>query len=194
MLMYQCHAVAFTNAEIDGFGGTRTRDINRGKEADASFRPMKPAITAPYGSDGHDCPWPNLVVEVAYSETLNHAKEALKYWLSPGRAHDCIIVKIDPVSQGQIPVRMRAWHYCIEDRRTINTIPHRTMFEFGTQDGTGAPLNISQGQCIINISLRCLYHDLMPPAQIPQTLNDPIQLDFYFAQRAIARAYMHNIH
>ena len=22
MLMYQCHAVAFTNAEIDGFGGT----------------------------------------------------------------------------------------------------------------------------------------------------------------------------
>jgi hypothetical protein len=46
-------------------------------------------------------------VEVAYSETLDHVEEALNYWLSPGRAHDCIIVKIDPVPQGQVPVRMR---------------------------------------------------------------------------------------
>ncbi|CAG8705578.1 11201_t:CDS:2, partial [Gigaspora rosea] len=51
--------------------------------------------------------WPNLVVEVAYSESLNHAKEALSYWLSPGHAHNCIIVKIDPVPQGETPVRMR---------------------------------------------------------------------------------------
>lgn len=28
-----------------------TRDRNRGKEADASFRPKKPAVTAPNGSD-----------------------------------------------------------------------------------------------------------------------------------------------
>ncbi|CAG8709295.1 20914_t:CDS:2, partial [Racocetra persica] len=135
MLLYQCNAVAFTNAEIYSFG---TRDENRGKEA------------------------------------------------------DCIIVKIDPALQGQVPVRMRAWHYCIEDRRTRNTIPYKTSFEFGTQDGTGAPLSILQGQCIINISLRCLYHDLKPPARIPQNLNDPIQLDFYFAQHAIIQAY--NIH
>jgi hypothetical protein len=46
-------------------------------------------------------------VEVAYTETLDHVKEALRYWLSPGRAHDCIIVKIDPVPQGQVPTRMR---------------------------------------------------------------------------------------
>lgn len=46
-------------------------------------------------------------MEVAYSETLDHVEESLRYWLSPGRAHDCIIVKIDPVPQGQVPVRMR---------------------------------------------------------------------------------------
>ena len=46
-------------------------------------------------------------MEVAYTETLDHVKEALKYWLSPDRAHNCIIVKIDPVPQGQVPVRMR---------------------------------------------------------------------------------------
>ncbi|CAG8625789.1 17055_t:CDS:2 [Cetraspora pellucida] len=44
----------------------------------------------------------------------------------------------------------------------------------------------------VNVSLRCLYHDLKPPARIPQNLNDPIQLDFYFVQHAIIQAY--NIH
>ncbi|CAG8447546.1 5029_t:CDS:2 [Diversispora eburnea] len=79
-------------------------------------------------ADGtNDFPWPNLVVEVAYTETLDHVEEALKYWLSPGHAHDCIIVKIDPVPQGQVPVRMRAWYYFIEDRKIRNTIPYRTM-------------------------------------------------------------------
>jgi hypothetical protein len=124
-----------TNAAIYSCGATGTRDRNRGKEADASFRPRKIAVDAPNGSNGNDRPWPNLVVEIAYTETLDHVEETLIYWLSPGRAHDCIIVKIDPVPQDQIPVRMRAWHYCISDRRT-RRIPHRTMFEFGTQDGT----------------------------------------------------------
>ncbi|CAG8758351.1 2891_t:CDS:2 [Dentiscutata erythropus] len=184
-----CRNADNTPAEILGFGATRTRDENRRKEADASFRPRKPAVTAPDGSDGISEPWPNLVVEVAYFETLGHVEETLKYWLDPDHAHDCIIVKIDPVPEGQMPARMRAWHYCKEDRRTRNTIPYRTSFEFGTQDGTGAPLNILQGQCIINISLRSLYHDLKPPTQIPLNLNDPIQLDFYFIQQAFILAY-----
>ncbi|CAG8470291.1 5711_t:CDS:2 [Diversispora eburnea] len=173
MLLYQCNAVAFTNTEIYSFGAT--------------------TVTPPNGSDRNDFPWPNLVVEVAYTETLDHVEEALHYWLSPCRAHDCIIVKIDPVPQGQVPVRMRAWHYCVSaGRGTRNIVPLVTMFEFGTQDGTGTATNINQGQCIINISLSCLYHELKPPTRIPQNLPDPIPLDFYFAQRAVARAF--NIH
>ncbi|CAI2188300.1 3819_t:CDS:2, partial [Funneliformis geosporum] len=39
----QCGNADGTDAEIYGFGSTRTRDRNRGKEADASFRPTKPA-------------------------------------------------------------------------------------------------------------------------------------------------------
>ena len=68
-------------------------------------------------------------------------------------------------------------------------------FEFGTQDGTGAPLNIAQGQCIINISLSCLYHDFKqpdppaPPIQPQTLLPDPIPLDFYFVQRAIREVF-----
>ncbi|RHZ82173.1 hypothetical protein Glove_113g66 [Diversispora epigaea] len=186
----QCGNADGTNAEIYGFGATRTRDRNRGKEADASFRPKKPAVTAPNGSDGNDLPWPNLVVEVAYTETLDHVEEALCYWLSLGRAHDCIIVKIDPVPQGQVPARMRAWHYCVSAGRGKRNIPPLvTEFEFGTQDGTGAQLNIVQGQCVINVSLRCLYHDLKPTVQMPQNLPDPIPLDFFFVQHAITEAF-----
>ena len=72
-------------------------------------------------------------------------------------------------------------------------------FEFGTQDGTGAPLNILQGQCIINIPLDCLYHNVKPPIQIPRNiLPDPIPIDFFFVQNALTNAYgiqgmLHNI-
>jgi len=211
-IVKRCINADGTDAEIYNCGATRTRDRNRGKEADASFRPKKLAVNAPHGSNGNDRPWPNLVVEVAYTETLDHVEEALKYWLSPGRAHDCIIVKIDPVPQDQVPVRMRVWHYCISDRRT-RRIPHRTMHEFGTQDGTGTALNIAQGQCILNTSLDCLYHDFKqpnlpappiqpnlpappiqpnlpaPPIQPQTLLPDPIPLDFYFVQRAIREMF-----
>ncbi|RHZ84416.1 hypothetical protein Glove_82g82 [Diversispora epigaea] len=77
-------------------------------------------------------------------------------------------------------------------RGTRNTVPLVATFEFGTQDGTGTATNINQGQCTINISLSCLYHELKPLTQIPQNLPDPIPLDFYFVQRAITRTF--NIH
>ncbi|CAG8449054.1 hypothetical protein C2G38_2218937 [Gigaspora rosea] len=80
---------------------------------------------------------------------------------SPSRAHDCIIVKIDPVPKGEMPVRMKAWHYCVSDRRTRSNIPARTMFEFGTKDGTGAPLNILKA------------------------LPDPITIDFFLVRPAL---------
>ncbi|RIA83966.1 hypothetical protein C1645_832996 [Glomus cerebriforme] len=184
-IMDACRPVKGTPSQIYSIGSTKTRDRNCEKEADASFRLKKLAVTAPNGSDKNDNPWPNLVVEVAYTETLDHVKEALKYWLSPDHAHDCIIVKIDSVPQGQVPVRMRAWHYCISDRRIRNNILARTMFEFGMQDDVGTVLNILPGQCIINIPLSCLYHNLKPPIQIPQNLPDPILLDFFLVQSAI---------
>ena len=45
----------------------------------------------------------NLVIEVAYNETITHVTEKVRdYWLKPGRVHDAIIVKIDPVPQDQM--------------------------------------------------------------------------------------------
>lgn len=188
-ILESCRNANRTDAEIYSYGSTRTQADRSAKEADDSFRPEKLAATYPNGSDGKARPWPNLIVEVAYSETIDHVTEKVRdYWLRPNRAHDVIVVKIDPVQQGQIPSRMKAWHYCVTDRRTRNALPVRTEFEFGTKNANGTPLNIQQGACVINISRSCLYHDLRPPAQIPQNVPDPIALDFFFIQRAILRA------
>ncbi|CAG8475713.1 3752_t:CDS:2 [Acaulospora morrowiae] len=74
----------------------------------------------------------------------------------------------------------QAWHFCVRDRpRRTADIQPRTYFEFGIQDKYGNPTNIIPGQCVINISLDCLYHDAFPRITIHrQLLPDPIALDF----------------
>ncbi|CAG8545430.1 6353_t:CDS:2, partial [Diversispora eburnea] len=73
-----CRGANRTNATIIG-----TRADDSGKEEDLSFRPMKPRVP-----------------------TLTGKSE--NYWLKDySRAHDAIVVKIDPVSVGEIPSRMQ---------------------------------------------------------------------------------------
>lgn len=61
-----------------------------------------------------DCPWPNIVVEVAYTESVEHVLEKVKnYWLKPNRAHDAIVVKIDPVPAGDRPIYMKVSYFYI---------------------------------------------------------------------------------
>ncbi|CAG8782344.1 30790_t:CDS:2, partial [Racocetra persica] len=162
--------VVGTDASILNIGATRTRADSSGKEADASFHPMKQ----------RNEPWPNIIVEVAYFESIDHVFEKVKnYWLKDlSRAHDAIVVKIDPVPEGETPSRMQ------KDKR--GELHHRTHFEFGTHDGAGNPLNISRGICIIKINLDCLYHQIYPGIQVPRDiLPDPIELDFSFVRDEI---------
>ncbi|RHZ61367.1 hypothetical protein Glove_348g28 [Diversispora epigaea] len=193
-LMNACRDIMRTNAQIYNLGATRTRGNGSGKESDASFGPEKQEVTPPNGSDGNAEPWPNIVIEVAYLETVQHVMDKVQtYWLHDDRVHDVIVVKINPVSKGQLPSRMKAWHFCISSGRLPNgTIPAKTMFEFGTRDEFGNVLNIQQGACVINIQLDCLYHDLLPNIQIPKNiLPDPIVLDFFFVRHAILKIGKH---
>ncbi|CAG8740616.1 24267_t:CDS:2 [Cetraspora pellucida] len=104
-----CSGVDDTDASILNIGATRIRADNSGKEADASFRPMKQRVPESTGSDGMNEPWPNIIVEVAYSESIDHVFEKVKnYWLKDlSRAHDAIVVKVDPVPEGETPSRMQ---------------------------------------------------------------------------------------
>ncbi|CAG8594498.1 8904_t:CDS:2 [Acaulospora morrowiae] len=188
-IMDACRNVKWTPAHIFSIGSTRTYADGSAKEADNSFRPEKPEVKFPNGIDKGTRPWPNLVIEVAYSETIDHVTDrARNYWLKPDRVHDVIVVKIEPVLEGQIPTRMIAWHYCISDKRTRFNFPARTTFEFGTIDENGTPLAFPQGACVINIALSCLYHDVHSSITIPSSLPHPIPIDFLFIQNAIITA------
>ncbi|CAG8826535.1 5833_t:CDS:2, partial [Gigaspora rosea] len=78
-------------------GSIRTRAGGTGREPDGSLITRgKPNVN----SNGHEGPvshkpWPNLVIEVAFSEFENHLLNAVKYYLLHlGRAHDAIAVKL----------------------------------------------------------------------------------------------------
>ncbi|RHZ43781.1 hypothetical protein Glove_856g42 [Diversispora epigaea] len=185
--------VDHTDATILGLGSTQTRADNCGKGPDASFRPVKSQVQAPNGSDGQNFPWPNLIIEVAYLESTMHVLNEVKnYWLKDlSRVHDAIVVKIDPISEGEMPSRMQAWHFCASDRITRKgDLPARTHFEFGTHDQFGNVLNSTPGTCIIRIELDCLYHQVYSGTQIPRgILPDPIELDLSYVRDKILFAH-----
>jgi len=196
-IIMECSPVYETNASIGNQGATRTRADNSQKEADQCFRPTKPLVQSPSGRDGDRAAWPNLVIEVAYSESESHVlKKVKEFWLGNfSRVHDVIVIKIDPVSEKyEPPTRMQAWHFCITDKRfRYRDIEHRTYFEFGTHDKDGNPTNIQPGQCVIKISLDCLYHDYdntKVDITIPRRLlSDPIVLDFLSIREKFFRMY-----
>ncbi|CAJ0828338.1 1896_t:CDS:2, partial [Entrophospora sp. SA101] len=158
LMMKQCSPADETDAEIYSFGATTTRVSGSGKESDQPFRPRKSKVISPYGSDGKNKPWPNLVVEVAFSESIRHFKEkAWNYWLHNNHAHDVIVIKIDYVPNDQIPQRMKASTYVQQKLKPINK------FEFGTHDENENSLNYLQGTCVIRIPLDCLYYNVKPP-------------------------------
>ncbi|CAG8640347.1 7944_t:CDS:2 [Paraglomus brasilianum] len=160
-------------------GATTTNSHRSGKEADGSIRPeCKPQV--PHGgSDGGNEPWPSLVIEVAYAMTEVELKKKIEtYWLTPNRAHDAIGINFNYVP-GMRPTEMTAWHYCINNQ-TANGALTPIMYEFGTVDHQGNPINIVPGQCVINIPLRCLYDGMPPTFMIPSPpLPDPISIDLF---------------
>ncbi|CAG8732478.1 3895_t:CDS:2, partial [Racocetra persica] len=152
LIKKECIPVYGTDAEIFSLAATRTRVKNHCKEPDGSFRPEKSSVELPDGSDGLDAPWPNLVVEVASSESVSHVKEkARSYWLYNNRVHDVIIVKLYDAAENQVPRRMKVWHYCISGTYVQYKLKPKNKFEFGTQDANGDPLNYKEGTRVISI-------------------------------------------
>ncbi|RHZ45864.1 hypothetical protein Glove_645g6 [Diversispora epigaea] len=175
-----------TNADILSLGATTTRSHGCAKEADASFRPnQKPHVNAG-GSDGGTRPWPNIVVEFAYSQSEADLKnKAETYWLQPGRAHDVIAIKIGRFIPPEIPSVMTAWHYCINNRTIVGALSP-LMYEFGTIDRQGNQINLQPGQCVISIQIGCLYHGMQSTFVIPShLLPNAITIDLYYVQCAI---------
>ncbi|CAG8735331.1 4479_t:CDS:2, partial [Gigaspora margarita] len=169
LMIEQCRPVNRTDAKIYLLGATRTCAKGFCKEPDGSFRPDKSAVDLPNGSDGLTAPWPNIVIEVASSESVSHAKDkARNYWLHGNRVHDVIIVKLYYDSKSPVPNRMKAWHYCALGTSVQQKLKPKNKFEFGTHDANGDLLNYEEETCVIKIPLDCLYHDVEPSIQVPR--------------------------
>ncbi|CAG8596791.1 21815_t:CDS:2 [Cetraspora pellucida] len=169
------------------FALAATKAESMGKEADGCIRPKKKPGVDSDGCDGLHQPWPNLVVEVAYSESEEHLFDKIKnYWLRPNRVHDVIAIKIEPSKAPEmIPSRMTAWYFCT-DNRIANDNLNPIEYEFGTIDKFGNRLNIQPGQCIINIQLECLYKGMQSDFQLPtHALPNPISIDLCYVQSSI---------
>ncbi|CAI2173094.1 1576_t:CDS:2 [Funneliformis geosporum] len=177
-------SVKSTNLGILSSGSMSTKSRGSGKEADASYIPVvKPQVNNG-GSDGSNQPWPNLVVEVAYSETEANIKNKVEnYWLATGRAHDAIVIKLKPIDSATAPSCMTAWHYCTNVRTAAGAL-NPTMYEFGTVDRQGNLINPQLGQNVIYIQLNCLYHEVPANFVIPP-LPNPIPIDLFHARFAI---------
>jgi len=145
-------------------------------------------------------PWPNLVVEIAYTESeAKVIRKVADYWLQPGRTHDAIVIKVDKsIAPARVPSVMTAYHYCVNNQTAAGAL-NATMYEFGTVGRGGNPINLQPGQRVINIQLACLYHGvpanvlnppLPPPPQLPQpnpfaTIPNPITIDLYHVRFAV---------
>ncbi|CAG8624134.1 362_t:CDS:10, partial [Diversispora eburnea] len=155
-------------------GDSRTRVGGRGKEADESFVPFdKPEINS-NGREGPNShkPWPNLVIEVAFSETEDHLLNAVKdYWLYQGRAHDAIAVKL--VRSDTIISKIKVWHFCTDDRTPMGDLVPVSEFEFETIDDNDQFL-IEPQQYTINIRIECLFHGMPPTFQTPSSIPNPL--------------------
>ncbi|CAG8582896.1 7504_t:CDS:2 [Ambispora gerdemannii] len=183
--------VASTNSDLIFFGATTTKTPQRGSEADGSITPVGKLQVPSGGSDGGNKPWPNLVIEVAYAVTEAELKKKIEtYWLAPNRAHDAIGINFNYIP-GMRPTEMTAWHYCINNRTAVGALAP-IMYEFGTIDRQGNPLNIVPGQCVINIPLRCLYDGMPPTFVIPSPpLPDPISLDLFHVRSWITLSHFY---
>jgi len=193
--------VRSTNVGILADGSKTTKAPRTGKEADASWLPVsKPQLNGGGCDPSGSQPWPNLIVEVAYSQSEEQVRNKVEqYWLRGGRAHDAIAIKIDElVAPATRPSVMTAWHYCINNQTIIGAL-NPTMYEFGTVGRGGNQINLQPGQCVINIPLACLYHGVPanvinppppPPPQLPPpnpiaTVPNPVPIDLYHVQFAI---------
>ncbi|CAG8787182.1 45720_t:CDS:2, partial [Gigaspora margarita] len=136
-----------------------TRAGNMEKEADGSFIPSNKPYVNSNGREGSDShlPWPNLAIEVTSLETKAHLLDAIKnYWLSSGRAHDAIALKL--VRSDTIISRIKVWHFCT-DNRTLGELVPVTEFGFETIDDNNQIL-IQPQQFTININTECLFYKM----------------------------------
>ncbi|CAI2176153.1 20274_t:CDS:2, partial [Funneliformis geosporum] len=154
---------AFQYLVYESCSATPGRRISgSGKQSDASFVPKLLPKPAQNPCDAEGNPWPNIIVEVANSQSLaSIIQKTTQFWLAPNRVEDVIVLKLwkwnSTRDQNGTSLRRLTVQRSPQNARG-HYLPVQAI-EFGTIDATNQPYNgcTAVGMCVLNISPRCIY-------------------------------------
>ncbi|CAG8707019.1 15455_t:CDS:2, partial [Funneliformis mosseae] len=157
---------------------------NKYEEPDACFIPIRlleasNAVLNPCDRNGS--PWPTIILEVASSETLQHARDKINdNWLVHDRCEDVIVIKIGnwegrrSNKTTQRPLRrLRCLKFC--RTATLQQNPNATTFEaieeieFGSTYANGGESYFCTGPHMkwLTINCNCIYAGCPQPPPLP---------------------------
>ncbi|KAF0339061.1 hypothetical protein F8M41_016383 [Gigaspora margarita] len=180
---------------IRGWGATSLFDLATGKykEPDACFVPrcllnLPNPVPNPCNYNGN--PWPTIVLEVVFFETLGHVKDKINnFWLGPNRCEDVISLN------WAIGVPSACLKFC--QHTTLQLDQNATTFdpiqeiEFGTVGANGRASNFCSAPQMkwLTIDRDCIYvgcpAPLSPLPVLSQTSAPEVTIDLYKIQQAI---------
>jgi hypothetical protein len=139
----------------------------RGKEPDMSLTPLGLPIGGNILDNGHGCPFPNLVIEVAYkNEPLNGLRGVVLDWLSPQTSVQVAI---------GIKVFIRRGDRRYRAILAVRNVPQLQEVEFGDVDDLGVA--VGAGPITLAFSLTLLYQGVALPPQLANLVNPTITIE-----------------
>jgi hypothetical protein len=150
-------------------------------EPDAAMTPLgklNPGAGAPFAADASGVAFPNVLVEVAFGETLLHAQRKAVDWVGPlTTVQQAIVIKI---SEEALVDGGRTLVACSYVRGEGAANPVQTIdFSYPAYQLAGAGVAGMQ----LHVPLAGLFFGV--PGGIPAGLADPIMLDLFWMQRQV---------
>jgi hypothetical protein len=135
-------------------------------------------------ADGSGNRWPNIIVEVAFSETEEHVLAKAEEWLNTAQNPDhgvqqVIVIKLEYPGLTDGHRRMKAWRY----ERGADDNPVQEI-EFGNH----GPDNGATQPGIPGMQLHIPISSLYLPLPVPDGVGEALALDLFHIRRRVERA------
>jgi Uma2 family endonuclease len=165
--------------DIDCSSSPRCGNGRRSSEPDGALRPLSKPNPPSLATDTAGLPYPNIIIEVAKSESEEHALEKAQWWLDVGGPGGVQLVIVIKIGSKEDTHTLKAWVY-------RNGYPNPIqMMNFGRTALVDGAVTTNLPNMQIEIPLECLYYPDGPP---DVTLQDPLLIDLYYVCRKIERA------
>lgn len=164
-----------------GGGGPSCRIGDSSRQPDASLTPFSkpmPGVGAADAADDKGSPFPNVIVEVAVSQTLAAVLSKAAAWVGPDTTvQQAIVVKVGDARDGRAR-ELHAYSYVRGAANPVQTIDFSIPLHAAVAPGYPAMQ--------LHVPLAGLF--FQAAGGVPAGLADPLDVDFFFVQQAAASA------